>query len=161
MRTFDISPLYRSTVGFDRLFDLLENNAPRSEWPPYNIEKKSENEYSISMAIAGFGSDEIELTQTGNTLLVAGQKKEETGKREMLHRGIAFRSFRQTFNLADHVKVASAELKNGLLSVELVREIPEQLKPRRINIGAAQSASALQDNQPVQVEHNPGEAKAA
>ncbi len=98
MRTYDFAPLFRSTVGFDRLFDLLDNSA-RSDWPPYNIEKQGENQYRISMAIAGFGPNEIELTQQGNTLLVAGQKKTEEGNHEMLHRGLAHRGFKQTFNL--------------------------------------------------------------
>jgi molecular chaperone IbpA len=120
MRTFDILPLYRSTVGFDRLFDLLDNTA-RPDWPPYNIEKKDENEYCISMAIAGFGSDEIELTQHGATLVVTGQKKTVEDERQFLHQGIAFRNFKQTFNLADHVKVAAAKLENGLLFASSLR----------------------------------------
>ena len=152
MRTFDISPLYRSTVGFDRLFDLLDNTA-RPDWPPYNIEKKNENEYRISMAIAGFGSDDIELTQHGTTLIVLGQKKAEDEGRQVLHQGIAFRHFKQTFNLADHVKVASANLENGLLSIDLVREVPEQLKPRRIEIGT--DPSKVQDNSPRQLDQEP------
>jgi len=137
MRTFDFSPLYRSTVGFDRLFDLLDNSAERADWPPYNIEKKSENEYRISMAVAGFDPNEIELTQHGPNLIITGQKRVEDGERQMLHQGIAFRNFKQTFNLADHVKVAGAHLEHGLLTVELLREVPEQMKPRRIAIGSA------------------------
>lgn len=152
MRTFDISPLYRSTVGFDRLFDLLDNTA-RPDWPPYNIEKKDENEYRISMAIAGFGSEEIELTQHGATLIVTGQKKAEEDGRQLLHQGIAFRNFKQTFNLADHVTVAAANLENGLLSIDLVHELPEQLKPRRIEIGG--DASKVQDNRPRQINQEP------
>src|SRR3569833_1534516 len=117
MRTFDISPLYRSTVGFDRLFDML-NEGARPDWPPYNIEKKGENEYAISMAVAGFGPDEIELTQHGTQLLVSGQKKsEQSNGRQILHQGIASRAFKQTFNLAEHVRVAAANLENGLLSI--------------------------------------------
>jgi molecular chaperone IbpA len=159
MRTFDISPLYRSTVGFDRLFDLLDNTA-RPDWPPYNIEKKDENEYRISMAVAGFGSDEIGLTQHGATLIVTGQKTEEEDGRQMLHRGIAFRNFKQTFNLADHVRVAAATLENGLLSIDLVREVHEQLKPRRIDIGG--DASKVQDNRPRQINQEPStQSKAA
>ena len=138
MRTLDFAPLYRSTVGFDRLFDLLDNTA-RPDWPPYNIQKVSEDEYRISMAIAGFRASEVELTQHGNTLVVAGKKEAEPESQQMLHRGIAFRNFTQTFNLADHVKVAGARLEDGLLSVDLVREVPEQLKPRRIEIGSAAS----------------------
>ena len=159
MRTFDISPLYRSTVGFDRLFDLLDNTA-RPDWPPYNIEKKDENEYRISMAIAGFGSDEIELTQHGATLVVTGQKKAEENRRQLLHQGIAFRNFKQTFNLAGHVRVAAANLEKGLLSIDLVREVPEQLKPRRIEIGG--DASKVQDNRPRQINQEPSrQSKAA
>ncbi len=152
MRTFDISPLYRSTVGFDRLFDLLDNTA-RSDWPPYNIETMDENEYRISMAIAGFGSNEIELTQHGTTLIVTGQKKGEEDGRQLLHQGIAFRNFKQTFNLDDHVRVVAANLENGLLSIDLVREVPEQLKPRRIEIGG--NASKVQDIRPRQIDEEP------
>jgi molecular chaperone IbpA len=157
MRTFDISPLYRSTVGFDRLFDLLDNTA-RPDWPPYNIEKKDENEYRISMAIAGFGADEIELTQHGATLIVTSQKKAGENERQLLHQGIAFRNFKQTFNLADHVRVAAANLENGLLSIDLVHDVPEQLKPRRIEIGG----DAVQDNRPRQINQEPSrQSKAA
>jgi molecular chaperone IbpA len=141
MRSFDYSPLYRTTVGFDGLFDMLENNA-RSDWPPYNIERNGENKYRITMAVAGFGQDEVELTQHGPELIVTGQKKPEPEDREILHRGLAIGSFRQVFKLADHVKVANAALENGLLSVDLVREIPEELKPRRITIGLAQGTAS-------------------
>jgi molecular chaperone IbpA len=148
MRTFDYSPLFRSTVGFDRLFDLIDSGA-RPDWPPYNIEKHGENEYRISMAIAGFGPEEIDLVQEGNTLTVSGEKRTSSDTRhEMLHQGLAFRNFKQTFNLADHVKVESASINNGLLSVQLVREIPEQLKPRRIKLGSAPTTISGQDNQP-------------
>ena len=151
MKTFDYSPFYRSTVGFDRLFDMLDNSV-RPDWPPYDIEKLGDNEYRISMAVAGFGQDEIELVQTGTELLVTGQKKAEDKDRQVLHRGIAQRNFKQTFNLASHVKVASAKLENGLLSVDLVRELPDQLKPRRIEIGASATAAQTQDNKPKQIE---------
>jgi len=148
MRTLDYSPLFRSTVGFDRLFDLIDNGT-RPDWPPYNIEKRGENEYQISMAIAGFGPEEIELVQEGNTLTVSGEKRRGADNRnEMLHQGLAFRNFRQTFNLAAHVKVESASLENGLLSVQLIREIPEQLKPRQIKLSSAQGITSNQDNQP-------------
>jgi molecular chaperone IbpA len=133
MRTFDFAPLYRSTIGFDRLFDLLDTSA-RPDWPPYNIEKKGDNEYRISMAIAGFSPDEVELIQQGPSLIITGQKKTEQDERQMLHQGLAFRTFKQSFSLADHMKVVGASLENGLLSIDLVREIPEQLKPRRIDI---------------------------
>jgi molecular chaperone IbpA len=137
MRSFDYSPLYRTTVGFDRLFNMLENNG-RSDWPPYNIERNGENEYRITMAVAGFSQDEVELTQHGPELIVTGQKKPETEDCQVLHRGLAIGNFRQIFKLADHVKVAYASLENGLLSVDLVREIPEEFKPRRIAIESAQ-----------------------
>jgi molecular chaperone IbpA len=139
MRSFDFAPLYRSTVGFDRLFDMLDNGV-RSDWPPYNIEKTGENDYRITMAIAGYSPEEVELTQHGPELIVTGQKKPEQGDRQVLHQGLAIGNFRQVFKLADHVKVASATLQNGLLSVDLAREIPEELKPRRIAIGSADAA---------------------
>ena len=159
MRTYDVAPLYRSTVGFDRLFDLLaqaDRVDPTTTWPPYNIEKIADDQYRITMAVAGFAPDEIELTQHNTTLLVSGQRK-GADERQYLHRGIAGRSFRQTFNLADHVKVTGADLANGLLTVELKREVPEALKPRRIAIDGNLSAVG-QDNAPTQVED---QAKAA
>ena len=110
MRTFDFTPYYRSTVGFDQLFDLLDKSI-RSDWPPYNIEKKDEDQYRITMTVAGFAPNEIELVQHGGTLLVTGQKGEQP---ELLHQGIPL-SFRQSFNLADHVKVVSANVEHGLL----------------------------------------------
>jgi molecular chaperone IbpA len=161
---YDFSPLYRSTVGFDRLFDMLEQSRraePAASWPPYDIEKTGEDQYRISMAVAGFSPEEIQLVQQGNTLLVAGQKHPEPEGVQVLHRGIATRAFKQSFNLADHVKVTDAKLENGLLTVELKREIPEALKPRRIEIAAggakAQDKTIAQDNQAQQI----GRAKAA
>jgi molecular chaperone IbpA len=151
MRTYDFSPLFRSTVGFDRLFDMLDNRT-RPDWPPYNIEKAGEDQYRISMALAGFGPNEIELIQEGNILTVTGQKKAETSNEGMLHQGLAFRNFKHSFDLADHVKVASAKLENGLLSVELIREVPERLKPRRIELA---STIASQDNQPRLADNQP------
>jgi molecular chaperone IbpA len=146
MRTLDYAPLFRSTVGFDRLFDLIDSGT-RPDWPPYNIEKLSDNEYRISMAIAGFGADEIELIQEGNTLTVSGAKRaDRDARREMLHQGLAFRDFRQVFNLAAHVMVERAALENGLLSVRLIRELPEQMKARHIKVGSAQRAVSSQDN---------------
>jgi molecular chaperone IbpA len=142
MRNYDFSPLYRSTVGFDRLFDLLDQSAraeTQPNWPPYNIERTGEDDYRITMALAGFSPDEIELVQKENTLFVAGHKNsdQEQGA-EVLHRGIATRPFRQSFNLAEHLKVVGAKFENGLLTVELKREVPEALKPRRIEIAAGQ-----------------------
>jgi molecular chaperone IbpA len=153
MRTFDFTPYSRATVGFDRLFDMLDNSV-RSDWPPYNIEKKGEDQYRITMAVAGFGQSEIELVQHGSTLLVTGQKGEQQGS-QMLHQGIASSSFKQSFNLADHVKVAGANLENGLLAIDLVREVPEQLKPRRIEIGSAvQAKLGDQGKDQKQIEQN-------
>jgi molecular chaperone IbpA len=150
MGTFDFTPYYRSTVGFDRLFDLLDKSI-RSDWPPYNIEKKGEDQYRITMTIAGFAPDEIELVQHGATLLVTGQKGEQP---ELLHQGIPL-SFKQSFNLADHVKVAGANLEHGLLMIDLVREAPEELKPRRIEISSGNATKvAKQDNQPKQIDVN-------
>jgi molecular chaperone IbpA len=150
MGTFDFTPYYRSTVGFDRLFDLLDKSI-RSDWPPYNIEKKGEDQYRITMTIAGFSPDEIELVQHGTTLLVTGQKGEQP---ELLHQGIPL-SFKQSFNLADHVKVAGANLEHGLLMIDLVREVPEELKPRRIEISSGNATKvAKQDNQPKQIDVN-------
>jgi molecular chaperone IbpA len=160
MRTYDFAPFYRSTVGFDRLFEALDSGAARPDWPPYDIERKGENQYQITLAIAGFGPDEVELTQHGATLLVSGQKKPAEKGRDMLHQGIAARSFKLSFNLADHVKVASASLDSGLLTVDLVREVPEQLKPRRIQIGTSSPRQVEQDNKPEQIETS-GERKAA
>jgi molecular chaperone IbpA len=143
MTTFDLSPLYRSTVGYEPLFDMLRNGI-RSEWPPYDIEKTGEDEYCIKMAVAGFGPEDIELTQHGAALLVSGQKKPDQGKREMLHQGLGLRSFKQSFNLADHVQVVGATLENGLLAIKLVREIPEALKPRKIEIGGSPKSDTKQ-----------------
>ncbi|MFL5209601.1 MAG: Hsp20 family protein [Microvirga sp.] len=137
MRTYDFSPLYRSTIGFDRLFDMLDQTRSESasNWPPYNIERISEDDYRITMALAGFSPGEIELVQKENTLFVAGHKNAEQDEgAEVLHRGIATRSFRQSFNLAEHVKVVGAHFENGLLFIDLKREVPEALKPRRIEI---------------------------
>ena len=138
MRTYDFSPLYRSTVGFDRLFELLDQSArtdSQPNWPPYNVERTGEDDYRITMALAGFSPNEVELVQKENTLFIAGHKNgEQEQNTEVLHRGIATRPFRQSFNLAEHVKVVGANFENGLLIIELKREVPEALKPRRIEI---------------------------
>jgi len=159
--TFDLSPLYRSTVGFDRLLDMLDQVnrvEPMTNWPPYNIEKTGDDQYRITMAVAGFSPDEIELVQQETTLFVNGQKHPEPEGVQVLHRGIATRAFKQTFNLADHVKVTGAGLENGLLTIELKREVPEELKPHRIEIVSGTGAKALsQDNQPQQIEHEPSQ----
>jgi molecular chaperone IbpA len=147
MRTYDFSPLYRSTVGFDRLFDML-GQAGQSEaapnWPPYNIERTSDDDYRITMALAGFTPEEVELVQKENTLFVAGHKNaEQQQPAEVLHRGIATRSFRQTFNLAQHVKVTEAKFEHGLLTIELKREVPEALKPRRIELSIGSGGTGV------------------
>ncbi|SCY47895.1 Hsp20 family protein [Microvirga guangxiensis] len=146
---FDFSPLYRSTVGFDRLFDLLDQSSQidsMTNWPPYNIEKAGEDQYVITMAIAGFSPDELEITQKENQLVIAGQRHGSEEGKQYLHRGIATRAFRQTFNLADHVKVVGANLENGLLTIELKREVPEALKPRRIEIASGGKAQQIEHN---------------
>jgi molecular chaperone IbpA len=149
MTNFDLSPLYRSTVGFDHLFDMLDqaSRVQPTTWPPYNIERLGEDQYRIVMALAGFAPDEIELVQRENALFVAGQKHPDREGSEVLHRGIATRAFKQTFNLADHMKVTAASLENGLLTVDLKREVPEALKPRRIDITSQDVRRAVaQDN---------------
>jgi len=150
MRTeFDFGPLYRSSIGFDRVFSLL-NNSQRLQavdaWPPYDIIKNGDNEYKIVMAVAGFEGGDLDITQERNLLVVKGGKADDS-KAEYLHRGIAARSFERRFELADHVSVENACLKNGLLSIDLKREIPEAMKPRKISIGGDSEASA-----PLQIE---------
>jgi molecular chaperone IbpA len=140
MRTFDYSPFYRATVGFDRVFDLLDSVVSQSGsngYPPYNIEKTGDNAYRIVMAVAGFSEAELNVTQKEDELLVIGQSKAngEDGK-QYLYRGIAGRNFERRFQLAEHVKVVGAKLANGLLVIELAREIPEEKKPRTIAIQA-------------------------
>ncbi|HXG78625.1 MAG TPA: Hsp20 family protein [Methyloceanibacter sp.] len=138
MRHFDLTPLYRSTIGFDRFGSLLdqlmslEGDAP--SYPPYNIERLGENEYRISMAVAGFGTDDLSIEVKENTLSIRGEKKAEPENTTYLHRGIASRSFERRFQLADYVMVKGARLENGLLHVDLVRELPEAMKPRVIPI---------------------------
>lgn len=151
MRTFDLSPFYRSTIGFEPLFDLLESERP--DWPPYDIEKLSDDQYRISMAVAGFKQSEIEITQEGASLVVVG-RKDQRDERQLLHRGIATRNFRQVFNLADHVKVVEARMEDGMLSIGLVREVPEQLKPRKIEIGTPVPSAANQSDAQKQLEQH-------
>ncbi len=136
--TFDFSPLFRASIGFDRVLNALENSArleAADAWPPYDIIKLSKDEYRISVAVAGFSPEELVLTHEPNVLIVAGQKASED-KVQYLHRGIAQRAFQHRFELADHVKVTGANLVDGLLTIELVREVPEAMKPRRIQIAA-------------------------
>jgi len=139
MRHFDLSPLYRSTIGFDRLAQLLDGvsgfDNEAAAYPPYNIERTGDNEYRITMAVAGFGSEEIRIEVKESTLSVRGEKKPEDKERQFLHRGIAQRSFERRFQLADHVEVSGADIKDGLLHIDLVRNLPERMKPRTIAIG--------------------------
>ena len=139
MRAFDYSPFYRASVGFDRVFDLLDSVAGQSSngYPPYNIEKTSDNAYKIVMAVAGFTDSELNITQKENELLITGQTAQAgENEKQFLYRGIAGRNFERRFQLADHVKVSGAKLANGLLTIELQREIPEEKKPRSIAIEA-------------------------
>jgi molecular chaperone IbpA len=135
MRTYDFSPLWRSTVGFDRLFDLVEaaQRATEDHYPPYNIERVGDDSYQISLAVAGFSPDEISITAEQNVVTIEGSKPEKAD-REFLYRGISTRQFKRQFSLADYVQVKDASFDNGLLKIELVREIPEAMKPRRIAI---------------------------
>jgi len=141
MRTFDLAPLYRSTVGFDRLFSLLDQvsgfEGSGSTYPPYNIERTGENAYRITVAVAGFSDTDISIEAKENTLTIKGEKqaKAEEKKGEVLYQGIAARAFERVFQLAEHVEVRGASLENGLLHVDLVREVPEAMKPRQIAIG--------------------------
>jgi molecular chaperone IbpA len=136
---FDFAPFRRSAVGFDRLFDMLESSAAtgaQENYPPFDLIKLDENRYRIEVAVAGFRRDEIEITSHQNSLIIRGQKSEDGGS-DYIHRGIATRSFERRFALADHIQVNGAELRDGMLSLELVREIPEAMKPRKIEIGGA------------------------
>ena len=138
MRHFDLTPLYRSTIGFDRLGSLLDTltsfEGETPSYPPYNIERVGENDYRISMAVAGFGEGDLSIDVKENTLSIRGEKQTEQEDTTFLHRGIASRSFERRFQLADHVLVKGAVLENGLLHVDLVRELPEAMKPRTIPI---------------------------
>jgi molecular chaperone IbpA len=140
MRTFDLAPLYRSTVGFDRLFSMLDNVAGfdggTPGYPPYNIERTGENAYRISVAVAGFSDPELSIEVKEDTLTIRGEKqvKTEDDKSQVLYQGIAARAFERVFQLAEHVQVRGASLENGLLHVDLVREVPEAMKPRQIPI---------------------------
>ncbi|GGI55070.1 Hsp20 family protein [Oxalicibacterium solurbis] len=139
MRTFDFTPLYRSAIGFDRLANLFDDalrTDAQPSYPPYNIELVGEDKYQITMAVAGFDRSEIDIETERDALKIIGRKQREDAPRNFLHRGIATRNFEHTFRLADHVRVVGAKLDNGLLNIELVREVPEALKPRKISIDA-------------------------
>ena len=154
MRTFDISPLLRASVGFENLNRLVDlaarGDAGDTGYPPYNIEKTGEGSYRVAMAVAGFARHELDLTVQENTLIVAGSAAEESNAgREYLHRGIAKRAFERRFQLADTIKVTNASYADGLLNIDLVREIPEHKKPRKVEIGETAVAPAI-DAQPEQ-----------
>lgn len=136
MTAFDFSPLFRSVIGLDRLSDAFESaQADESGYPPYNIEKTGDNAYRLTMAVAGFGPDDVTITVQDNALLVAGRGKQNGDASRYLYRGIAGRAFERRFQLADYIKVTGADLVNGLLHIELAREVPEAMKPRQIKIG--------------------------
>ena len=156
---FDFAPFRRSTVGFDRLFDMLENSTTGNageNYPPFDLINLGDNQYRIELAVAGFRSDEIDITAQQNVLIVTGRKTDESEEKgsDYIYRGIANRSFERRFALADHIQVTGADMKDGLLAIELVREIPEAMKPKKINIGSSseqrQERPAIggQDNEP-------------
>ncbi len=162
MRGLDFSPYRRSTVGFDRLFDYLENasRAEQDNYPPFDIEKLSDDTYRITLAVAGFRRDDIEIVAQQNMLAVRGRRSDAQNRDgNFLHVGIATRAFERKFELADFVRVASADLRDGLLSIELVREIPEAMKPKKIEIGGgstidAERQESRREQQPAEVEHS-------
>jgi molecular chaperone IbpA len=150
MRTFDLSPFYRSTVGFDRLFSMLDQlpgfAGAEQAYPPYNIERTGDNSYRITIAVAGFGDNELSIEAKENTLTVKGEKrtKSDAAKAEVLYQGIAARAFERVFRLADFVEVKAAALENGLLHVDLVRELPEAMKARTIRINGSANGKAVE-----------------
>jgi molecular chaperone IbpA len=149
MRSFDLSPLFRSTVGFDRFASLFDAATRLDEqatsYPPYNIEKTGDSTYRITMAVAGFGAQDINLTAQANSLVVTGKANRDENAGQYLHRGIAGRAFERRFELADHIKVTGASLENGLLHIDLVREVPEAMKPRTIEIQAGSAQPKVLD----------------
>jgi molecular chaperone IbpA len=150
MRNIDLTPLWRSSVGFDRLFNLLDDSlryVGEDNYPPYNIERTGDDNYRISLAVAGFTREEITVIAEQSVLTVEGRKAEK-GEHQFLYQGISARPFRRQFNLADYVQVKGATFENGMLQIELVREIPEAMKPRRIEIGSA--SPSRNDNQPIE-----------
>ena len=164
MRTnFDFAPFRRSTVGFDRLFDMLENSSTLlagDNYPPFDIVQESDDHYRITLAVAGFRQDELDITSKQNLLVVSGNKADEGG-RNFVHRGIAARSFERRFALGDYVQVRDAQLKDGLLTIELQREIPEAMRPRKIEIGGGAAPSAIVDQRGENDNRDGGAAKAA
>ncbi|MEM6775526.1 MAG: Hsp20 family protein [Pseudomonadota bacterium] len=145
--TIDFSPLYHSAIGFDRMASLLDSVArdTKPSYPPYNIERLDENDYRITMAVAGFTEDQLEITSEQNSLVIRGRQEESGEDRNFLYRGIAARNFERKFQLAEHVRVASARLENGLLHVDLVRELPEAMKARKITIDSGKGTLLEQE----------------
>ncbi|HYD24245.1 MAG TPA: Hsp20 family protein [Croceibacterium sp.] len=150
MNRFDFTPYRRSTVGFDRLFDLLENQARGNagdNYPPFNIERRGDDAYRVTLAVAGFRPEDLDITAHQNLLVIQGRRREETADGEMVHVGIANRGFERRFELADFVRVDNADLADGLLVIDLVREVPEAMKPKKIVIGGQPTLQAVEDNQ--------------
>ena len=147
MRTIDFSPLFRHSVGFDRMQRLLDSAAQTEQnnaYPPYNIEQLGENGYQVTLAVAGFADTDIDITLTERTLVVSGKMSDGESERHFLHRGIAGRAFERRFELADHIQVKGANLENGLLHIELERVVPESEKPRKIEIAAASGTKSIE-----------------
>jgi len=151
MNRFDFTPYRRSTVGFDRLFDLLEGQARNNagdNYPPFNIERRGEDTYRITLAVAGFRADDLEITAQQNLLVVHGRKRDDESAGQMLHLGIANRGFERRFELADYVSVANAELADGLLVIDLVREVPEAMKPKKITLAGQRKLEVVESEEP-------------
>jgi molecular chaperone IbpA len=146
MRTFDLAPLYRATVGFDQIADLMDRvlteTASTNSYPPYNIEKTADDGYRISITVAGFSGDDLSVDVKEHALIVSARKADDDAGRKFLHRGIATRAFERRFHLADHVRVTGASHADGMLNIDLVREVPEALKPRRIEIASGDTVEA-------------------
>ena len=150
MNRFDFSPYRRSTVGFDRLFDLLENHARNNSgenYPTFNIERRGEDSYRITLAVAGFRADDLEITAQQNLLVVQGKKRDDESVGQMLHLGIANRGFERRFELADYVRVANADLADGLLVIDLVREVPEAMKPKKITLAGQRKLEVVEQEE--------------
>ena len=151
MNRFDFTPYRRTTVGFDRLFDLLENHGrfnSGDNYPPFNIERRGEDSYRITLAVAGFKSGDIDITAQQNLLVVQGKKGDEAGNGQYLHVGIAQRGFERRFELADFVRVDGANLEDGLLAIDLVREVPEAMKPKKVPVGTQKTLAIVPDTAP-------------
>ena len=151
MNRFDFTPYRRSTVGFDRVFDLLENQARNNSgenYPPFNIERRGEDSYRITLAIAGFRPDDLDITAQQNLLVIQGRKRDDDSAGEMLHLGIANRGFERRFELADYVRVDNAELADGLLVIDLVREVPEAMKPKKIALSGQRKLEVVEQAEP-------------